>query len=421
MKILFLTDNFPPESNAPANRTYEHALEWLKKGAEVTVITCAPNFPQGKVFAGYKNRLWQEEKIDGIRVIRVWSYMSGNLGVIRRTLDYISYAVTAFFAALFVKTDIIIATSPQFFTAISGFCTAFVKRKKWIMEVRDLWPESIKAVDAIKHPGVIHFLEKIELFLYRRADKIVVVTDAFKENISQRGIPKSKIEVVKNGVLLHQYEEIPKDEILLKTHALQDKFVIGYVGTHGMAHRLDFILNCAKNVTDPAIHFLFVGDGALRPKLLQQKEELQLKNATMLPSVSKVEVKRYISLFDVALVNLRKNTTFKTVIPSKIFENAAMGKPILLGLEGECMQLIQDYDAGPCFEPENETDFIEKVFLIKNNPAQFHQYREGALNLARVFNREKFARDLLKIIQTTTWGDAQLVRERTVTEEDPIK
>jgi glycosyltransferase involved in cell wall biosynthesis len=410
MRILFLTDNFPPESNAPANRTYEHAQEWLNKGAKVTVITCVPNFPEGKVYLGYKNKLYQTEELDGIKVIRVWSYMSQNSGILKRTLDYISFGVMAFFASLFVKTDVIIATTPQFFTAFFGYFSALFKRKPWIMEVRDLWPESIKAVEAISRPRVINFLEKIELFLYRKATRIVVVTNAFKENIGKRGISKAKIDVVKNGVVLHNYPPQPKSEKLLKALNLEGKFVVGYMGTHGMAHKLDFILESAKSVTDPDIHFLFVGNGAMKDQLLEQKKALNLTNVTMLPSVTKDLVKNYISITDVALVTLRKNETFKTVIPSKIFENAAMGKPILLGLEGECMQLIQKYKAGLCFEPENEADFLRQLNAFKNSEKTYSECRTGALKLAHKFNRHVFAEDMLQIIKKVTFaGESKVV------------
>ena len=192
MKILFLTDNFPPEVNAPARRTYEHCLEWVKAGHEVTVITCAPNFPKGKVFDGYKNQWKQRENVDGIQVIRVWSYITSNSGTIKRILDYISFCMTGFLASLSVKTDLIIATSPQFFTALGGYLSHVFKRKPWYFEIRDLWPESIRAVGAIKNPKILNFLEKIEMFLYRKADKLIVVTDSFKENIAARGIDSQK-------------------------------------------------------------------------------------------------------------------------------------------------------------------------------------------------------------------------------------
>ena len=159
MNILFLTDNFPPEVNAPASRTYEHCKEWVQLGEKVTVITCTPNFPQGKVYEGYRNKLYQTEYMDGIKVIRVWSYITANEGFLKRTLDYISFSVSSFFAGLFQQADMIIATSPQFFTALSGRTLAFWKRKPWIMEVRDLWPESIKTVGAMKDNPVIRFFE----------------------------------------------------------------------------------------------------------------------------------------------------------------------------------------------------------------------------------------------------------------------
>lgn len=399
MNILFFTDNFPPESNAPANRTYEHALEWINKGANVTVITCAPNFPKGIIYKGYKNKLYQKEIMDGITVIRVWSYMSMNKGVLLRTLDYISYGMMAFLVSLFIKTDIIIATTPQFFTAVFGYLASFFKRKPWIIEVRDLWPESIKAVDAIKHEKIINFLEKIELFLYRKANRIIVVTDAFKENIGRRGISRAKIDVVKNGVLLDQYPVIPKSTTLLQKLQLKNKFIVGYLGTHGMAHKLSFILDCAKEVTDPDIHFVFIGNGAMKEKLLAQKEALNLTNVSMLESVPKPAVKEYISIFDVALVPLRKNETFKTVIPSKIFENAAMGKPILLGLEGECKQIIDEHCAGLCFEPENKVDFLRQLNILKNDTKQYNCHRDGALKMVKVFNRQAFAIRMLDIIK----------------------
>ena len=173
-RILFLTDNFPPEVNAPATRTYEHAREWVNKGIEVTVITCAPNFPKGQLFKGYRNHLSQTEYIDEIRVIRVWSFIRPNKGFALRIIDYISFAVTSFVRGLFVKTDIIVATSPQFFTAISGYLLSLVRRRPWIMEVRDIWPEAIASLGQLKEDSLIYrILENIELALYRSAKRHV--------------------------------------------------------------------------------------------------------------------------------------------------------------------------------------------------------------------------------------------------------
>lgn len=401
MKILFLTDNFPPEVNAPATRTVEHCTEWVKKGHEVTVITCAPNFPKGEVFEGYQNKLRQVEYINGIKVIRVWTYISANKGFLKRTLDYISFAVSSFWVGLFVKTDLIVATSPQFFTALSGRWLSFFKRKKWIMEVRDLWPESIKAVGALSGDSSIYkLLEWLEGRMYKSASKIVVVTDTFKKIIAARGISPDKIDVIKNGVKLDKFTKIPKDKELLKELGLEGKFVVGYIGTHGMAHKLDFIMECASKTKNESIHFVFLGDGAEKGKLLKMVEEKGIKNVTMLPFVSKKKVVRYISLTDVALVPLKKSDTFKTVIPSKIFENAAMEKPILLGVEGESQKIIEDYKAGLCFEPENEADFFEKLYLLAEDKNIYENCQEGCQKLALDFDRDKLAMNMLNILKS---------------------
>lgn len=401
MKILFISDNFLPEVNAPATRTYQHCREWVKQGAEVTVITCVPNFPQGKVYEGYKNKLYQVEEIDGIRVIRVWSYIAANKGFYKRTMDYISFAFMAFWVGLFRKTDVIIATSPQFFTAIGGYFLGLFKRKPWIMEVRDLWPESIKAVGAMQEGRLYHLLERLELFLYRKSAKIVVVTDNFKENLTSRGISADKIHVVKNGVVLDEYIPQPKNTPLRQKLGLGDKFVLTYLGTHGMAHGLDFILESAAKIQqNEDVHFLLIGDGAEKNKLISIKEKLNLNNVTLHPPVLKAKVNEYISASDVALVCLKKSDTFKSVIPSKIFENAAMQRPILLGVQGESQQIIESYNAGICYEPENEQEFIEKVMKMKNSNGEYKTYQQGCERLAKDFSRKKLAEKMLSIIKT---------------------
>ncbi len=400
MRILFLTDNFPPEVNAPATRTFDHCKEWVKKGTEVTVITCAPNFPIGKVYSGYKNTWHTEEKIEGIRVIRVWSYIVANKGFLKRTLDFVSYSITSFIAGLFVETDLIIATSPQFFTALSGRALAFWKHKPWIMEVRDLWPESIKTVGAMKDNLFIRYFEWQEKRCYKSAKSIIVVTDSFKEKLTARGINSRKIHVIKNGVDKTLFRPMKKDTVLIRELGLEGKTVIGYIGTHGMAHKLDFILRCANRLQDSNYHFLLLGDGAERENLLRLKEELGCRNVTMLSSVPKSEVKRYISILDICLINLRKSELFKTVIPSKIFENAAMGIPILMGVEGEAKQIVESYNAGVCFEPENEDDFFSKLRIFENKE-KYSSFKKGCLDLANDFDRKKLADKMYGIIENT--------------------
>ena len=399
MNILFLSDNFPPEVNAPALRTHEHCMEWVNQGANVTVITCFPNFPKGKIYPGYKNKLYQKEEIDGIKVIRVWSFMSENKGFLMRTLDFISYAFMALVFGLFQKFDVVIGTSPQFFTAISARLIAFFRFKKWIMEVRDLWPETIAAVGAMNtHSFSYRLLEKIEKHLYKSSKIIIVNAEGIKNSINQKGIKESKIKVIKNGVIVKDYLNFSPNKRLREKHNLIDYKLITYIGTIGMCHALNFILNCFQNLKDSKIHLLIIGDGAEKDNLMLQAEKLKLENITFLPSIKKELVNEYINISDVALVNLKKSDTFQKIIPSKIFENVAMKKPILLGVEGEAKDLIEKYNVGVCYEPENEDSFhkaLNKIIQNGNNRMSFNKACENMMN---DFDRTKLAIRMLDII-----------------------
>lgn len=395
MKILFISDNFVPETNAPATRTYEHCIQWKNKGADVTVVTCNPNYPKGVIYPGYKNKFYNKEIIDGITVIRVWSYMAENKGFIKRLLDFISFSITSFWISIFIKTDIIVATSPQFFTAITGFFLSLFKNKPWVFEVRDLWPESIVTVGAMKKNLLYDLLVKIEVFLYKRADHIVSVTNGIKSKIIEHKIPAEKISVFTNGTNLNVFSQIPKDKELLKELNLKDKFIVGYIGTHGMAHCLDFILESIHNLEQKNIHFLFVGDGAEKYNLIKKAESLGLDNVTFIDSVDKKTVVKYISILDFALVNLKKCNTFKGAIPSKIFENTAMCIPILLGVEGEAAEIISAYNAGICFEPEDKESFISA--LQKATISDLTLYKYGCKKLAEEYSREVIANNMFEL------------------------
>jgi glycosyltransferase involved in cell wall biosynthesis len=398
LRILFITDNFPPEVNAPATRTYEHCKAWAEKGVRVTIITCAPNFPHGQIYDGYKNRFFQKEKISGIRVIRVWSYITSNNGFVKRILDYMSFAWMAFAVGLFQKHDVIVATSPQFFTTWAAWGISKIRGKPWIFELRDLWPESIKTVGAMKQGRIINTLERIAYGLYRDADKVVAVTEAFKTKLVQEGIDAQKIEVVTNGSNLELFSTRPKNKELLQNLGLEDKFVIGYIGTHGMAHSLDFIVRSIASINDTSIHFLFIGDGAMKQTVVELAAILEIKNITFIDQISKEEVPLYLSVIDVSLVPLLKQDNFKSVIPSKIFEAASMKKPILLGVEGEAQRIIQKYAAGLCFEPENEEDFLEKLLQIRDIE-HYKKLQHGCEKLAQDFERKNLAAKMLKIVQ----------------------
>ena len=400
MKILFFTDNFPPEVNAPATRTFEHCREWIKLGAEVTVVTCFPNFPAGKIYKGYRNKLFQKEIIEGIKVIRVWTYITANKGIVRRSLDYLSFGIVSFCVGLFSYFDIVIATSPQFFTAVSAGMLSFFRRKKFIFEVRDLWPESIVGVDVMKENFLIRFLSWVEKLLYRRAWKIIVVSEGFIPTIVNMGIDSKKIYCISNGISKNNFYPREKDKTLLAKFNLEGKFIVGYMGTHGMAHKLDFIIKCIHEIKDESVYFLFIGEGAKKEDLKKQAAQLRLKNITFIDNVSREEVSTYLSLLDAGLIHLRISEAFEKVIPSKIFELAAMQIPMLLGVKGEASRLLTKYNAGVCFEPENMNDFILKLNELKNNPMLKENVKAGETALAKDFERETLARKMFELIHT---------------------
>lgn len=401
MRILFLTDNFPPETNAPATRTYEHCLKWINMGYNVTVITCFPNFPKGRVFQGYTNKLYQKENIDGIQVIRVWSYIAENNGFVKRIIDYISYAVTSFISGIFVKTDLIIATSPQFFTAVSGRILSFFKWTPWVMEVRDLWPDSIVAVGSMNKSSLsFKLLKKIEHNLYQSASKIVVVTDSFKKYlIKDHQIKPHKVGVFKNGVLINNFKNsnLIGLKSLKESMGLKNKIIISYIGTHGLAHGLKFILESISKISNPDLHFLFIGDGAQKQNLIKYSKTLKSKNFTFLESIKKSEVPLYISLSDYSLVNLKKSDEFKNVIPSKIFENIAMYKPVLLGVEGESKKLIEEYNVGVCFQPENKQSFFNAIQAIQCLDRGLHKINCDKMLID--FDRNEIAKSYIKFLE----------------------
>lgn len=405
MHILFLADNFPPEVNAPASRTFEHAREWVRAGHRVTVVTCAPNFPKGKVFEGYRNRLAQRETMAGIEVLRVWSYITANEGMARRVLDYMSFMLMATLASLFVRrVDVVVGTSPQFFTACAAQAVGTLKRVPWVFELRDIWPESIKAVGAMGESWVIRLLERIEMFLYRHAARVVTVTHTFKQILMHRGIDGDKIDVITNGVDLSRFELQPKDAALEAELGLQGCFVAGYIGTHGLAHGLDTLLDAAQALQEmPAaqdIRILFLGDGAKKAELVDSARRMGLKNVLFLDSVPKAQVARYWSLLDVSIIHLRKTELFGSVIPSKLFECMGMGIPVLHGVAGESAAIVQAEQVGEVFESDNAAQLVQALLRLRQDRPRYLHYRQNCLRAARNYDRTHLAGAMLKILES---------------------
>lgn len=392
MRILFLTDNFPPETNAPATRTWEHVRRWAASGHDITVITTAPNFPKGVVFEGYRNAWRTVEMREGVRIVRVRTYIAANAGTAKRMLDYISFMVSASFFGLFEKRpDLIVATSPQFFTACAGFALSILRWRPWVFELRDLWPDSIIAVGAMKPNLALRLLERLELFLYRRAATVITVTNAFRDNLISRGIDGDKIKVVTNGVDPSRFTPAPRDDALAADLGLTGKIVVGYVGTHGMAHALDRVLDAAELLSNREdIAFLFVGDGAQRAELETRGKDMA--NVRFLGSQPRDRMAAIWSVCDAALVPLRDTPTFRTVIPSKIFEAMAMGLPILMSLPaGEATGIIDSNEAGLTVPPEDPETLASEIRRLADESELRQSLGANGISAVRQYDRSTLA------------------------------
>jgi glycosyltransferase involved in cell wall biosynthesis len=402
MRILFFADNFKPETNAPATHIYERCRYWVNWGHEVTVLTTAPNFPEGRVFAGYRNRLRHVEMMDGIRVVRGWTYITANEGFLRRTIDYLSYVPSALLNSLGeTSPDVVISSSPQLFTAVAGVAYAQFCGVPHVFEVRDLWPASILATSSMKPGRIYHALEWLELMLYRRSRRVLSFTESFVPELTKRGVPADKIDVVINGASLDLFHPQAKRDVELETrHQLQGRFVVGYLGTWGLAHGLENVIHAAEAMRHEPVTFLFVGGGAAKEQLEKLVADKQLNNVLLIPRVTKQELLRYWSLCDASLIHLKDDPVFSTVIPSKIFESMAVGLPMIyVGPPGEGGQIVQRHEAGlviPAAQPEQ---LINAVRTLRDQPDLRQRLAQNSLQAAPEYSRERQARKTLNVLR----------------------
>lgn len=403
MHILFLTDNFPPEGNAPATRTFEHAKEWVKAGHKVTVITCAPNFPEGVVYEGYKNQWFSKENYEGIEVRRVKTYMTANEGFVKRSLDYMSFMVTGFFAGLFVKKpNVVVATSPQFFCACAGWMLSVFKWKPFVFELRDIWPASIKAVGASRSNWLFAILERLELFLYRRASLIISVTRSFKADLVSRGINGAKIQVVFNGVEKQKFEDLESESTIAELGFLKGKFVVSYIGTIGLAHSVGTIIDAANILKEHKdLEFLIVGGGANASEVESNILSSGLKNIRFLGRQSPDKVPALLKQSNVSIVHLRNDPLFRKVIPSKIFESFAAQTPIIIGVpQGEATDIVEQNKAGITITPEDPEMMAATILQLKSDDTLYNQLKDNCLLAAEKYSRSEMALEMLNQLES---------------------
>ena len=400
MRILFFSHYFPPEVNAPANRTFEHCREWVRLGHEVHVITCVPSHPKGEPFPGYRRTWYQREVIEGIHVHRVWTYLAANRGKVRRAVNYLSYVPMAVLRSLRLGSfDVVIATSPQFFCAAAGWLCAGMKGTPWIFELRDLWPDSIAAVGAIRKGFLLKILERFELHLYRSARGIACVTRSFVENLRARGIPEEKCFFVPNGVESTAWVGGDGGRVRLRHGITQDEVIASYIGTIGMAHGTGTILEAASILaqSDIPIRFLVVGEGAelevVRAKALAGGQS----NVIFTGLIPHSEVKDYMAATDIALVVLRDTPLFRTVLPSKMFEAMGAAKPVVLGVDGEARDVLDRSGGGIAVAPEDSRALAAAVADLAMDRSRRGDLGEaGRLFVEREFRRSVWAKRFIE-------------------------
>lgn len=341
--------------------------------------------------------------MDGISVVRVWTFIASNEGFGRRIIDYVSFMIAAVVAACFQKRpDIIVGTSPQFFAICAARAVSVLRRRPWILELRDLWPESIRAVGAMRNSFILRLLERLEMHLYRKADHIIVVAQSFVRILTERGVDGRKISVITNGVDNLSLE--PRNgRVLRQEHRLDQKFVVGYIGTLGMAHALETVIDAASIIDAELgmgdIHFVFVGDGARKASLIGEASVRQLSNITFLPSVPRNLALDYLSMLDASIVHLKNTELFEAVIPSKIFECMAMGIPILMGVRGEALDIVEKAGAGIAFEPENSAQLVGAIRHLRGNPVARESLGQAGRRAAPDFDRRRLAKSMLEILE----------------------
>jgi glycosyltransferase involved in cell wall biosynthesis len=408
VKILYISQYFLPEIAAPAVRVSELSRHWAAAGHDVTVLTGFPNHPTGMVHPDYRRKLWRivfRERMDGVQVVRTWLWPRPNRKALGRILSFISFSVSAAISGLFLsRPDAVIATSPQLLVGITGWWLARAKRVPFVFEVRDLWPESLSAVGMGDEQSMLHrVLANIAGFLYRQSDKIVVVTPAFKDHLIKNWkVPAEKISVVPNGVETELFGPDKANSSLRQQLGAEGKFIACYIGTMGMAHGLEILLEAAAELknTAPQVFFLLVGDGAEKERIAARAHSLGLANLQIIDAQPREKIPSYVCISDVCLVLLKRTPVFETVIPTKMLEFMSCARPVVLGVEGQARKIVEAAQAGICIQPENAKELVQAIMRLAGDGALRKSLgNNGRKYILKHFSRQQTATTYLDVLQ----------------------
>ncbi len=402
MKICIVCHYFWPEIAAPSARLKEMAECWIAAGHEVTVVTNFPNHPTGEIHPGYRGKNFLEERVDGIRILRCRTYATPNTGILKKTLGHLVFAlnVTRQAARHLAGTDIILVSSPTLFSAVGALRLSRRLGCPYVLEVRDLWPAIFVELGVLENPLLIRILEKLELFLYDRSRRVVTVTQAFADDIAARGIAKEKLAVIRNGVDLARFEPGEKSAAVAREFGVEGRFVVLYIGAHGIAHGLGAVLEAARLLEhEQDIHFLFVGEGAEKQALVDRARERKLPNVSFHPALPRDRVPDLYRLADICLVPLRNIPLFRTFIPSKMFEIMGTGRPIVAAVEGEAAEILTESRAARITPPEDAGAMAAAILELEKDPAARDELaRNGREFVSKHYDRRELARRYLEIL-----------------------
>jgi len=402
MKILYVTQYFYPEVGATTNRALANVKYLSKKGHDVTVLTEIPNHPIGKIFKGYKYKIFMKEKMKNFKINRVWVFTSTTKNFITRLLFYISFMFMGSIHTLFnwKQYDVVYITSPPLFVAEIGIILRlFHSKTKLIFEVRDLWPDSAIELGELKNKAFIKSSLKLEKKIYDISEHIIVISENMKNKIIAKGYPDNKISIIHNGVDDEFITRKLNADKKIFYNKNSNKFICVYAGIIGIAQGLEIILEAANRLRDADIEFYLIGYGPKLEQLKVMSAKMKLENLTFLGQISRDEIQNYLASADLGIIPLKKKDLFKGALPSKIFDFMACKLPIVLGIEGEAKELIENSETGIAYEPENVDELVKTILILKENEQMRNTLSKNGRKIVKEkFNRMKLAEKLEKII-----------------------
>jgi len=368
--ILFISRYYPPEKAAAAICVSETAKRLVKLGHRVTVLTTVPNYPTGIVPLQYRGRVLQEENLDGVRVVRVWSYISANKGFLHRILAQLSFGCLAplFGGKSIGRPDVIIVESPPLFNVIAARILAWLKHCPFIFWVADLWPEAAVQVGILRNHIVIRLAEWLEWSTYQRADLVWAPSEPLRKTLIDRGLAPEHVFLLTNGVNTTTFRPLPQAQARAEL-GWDDRFTLLYAGNHGLLYSLETILEAAEQMwDDTGIHIVFVGDGVKKKELVAYARRQGLNNVTFLDPVPHEQVPKLLAAADACLISLRNIPMPEMALPVKMLEAMACACPIVLAGNGEARRLTEGAGAALCVEPENADALVSAICYLHEHP-----------------------------------------------------